>query len=105
MNTLRVTHLVLAGALAFGSAAAMAQAAIPEAGGERAQKMAAELQKRFTAADTNGDGRLTNEEAKGKMPLVYKHFDEIDAAHAGAVSMADIAAFARTQRAARKSAS
>jgi len=36
------------------------------------------------------------------MPFVYKHFDEIDSAHGGAVTLADIAAFARTKQAARK---
>jgi len=80
--------------------AALAQSA--DAG--RAAQMQAELQKRFTAADVNGDGRLTRDEAKGKMPLVFKHFDEIDAAHSGSVSMADIQAYAIAQRAARKGA-
>ena len=36
------------------------------------------------------------------MPFVYKHFDEIDATHSGAVTLADIATFARTKQAARK---
>jgi len=70
----------------------------------RAAQMQAELQKRFAAADVNGDGRLTRDEAKGKMPLVFKHFDEIDTAHSGSVSMADIQAYAIAQRAARKGA-
>jgi len=98
MNTIRLTHAALACALALGSVAAMAQAA----DGERAQKAGAELQKRFAAADANGDGKLTKEEAKGKMPMVYKHFDEIDTAHSGAVTMADIAAYARAHRGERK---
>lgn len=77
---------------------AMAQSAEPG----RAGKMGAELHKRFSAADANGDGKLTREEAKGKMPWVYSHFDAIDAPHAGSVTMQQIAAFAATQRGARQ---
>jgi hypothetical protein len=98
MNSIRFPRATLACMLALGAAGAMAQ--VPNA--ERAQKMQVELQKRFAAADANGDGKLTKDEANGKMPMVFKHFDEIDSAHGGTVTMADIAAFARTQRAARK---
>ena len=101
MNTFRFSHAALACALALGAVTAMAQTA---PGAERAPKVGAELQKRFAAADVNGDGRLTKEEAKGKMSRVYKHFDEIDAAHSGSVSIADIAAFARAHRGERKGA-
>jgi Ca2+-binding EF-hand superfamily protein len=102
MNPILLSRALLAGALALGAGAAQAQAQAPGTG--RAQRMQAELQQRFTAADANGDGRLTKDEAKDKMPFVYRHFDEIDTAHSGAVTLADIAAFARTQRAARKTA-
>ena len=77
---------------------AMAQNAEPG----RAGKMGAELQKRFSTADANGDGKLTREEAKGKMPWVYSHFDAIDAPHAGSVTMQQIAVFAAAQRAGRQ---
>lgn len=99
MNPIRPT-LALALVLLLPVDAAFAQAA----NAERARQMAAEMQKRFTAADANTDGKLTKDEAKGKMPFVYKHFDEIDSAHSGAVTLADIAAFARTKQAARKAA-
>ena len=97
MNPIRPT-LALVVLLAAGTAFAQADKS------ERAQRMAAEMQKRFAAADANADGKLTKDEAKGKMPFVHKHFDEIDAAHSGAVTLADIAAFARTKQAARKAA-
>lgn len=97
MNPIRPT-LALVALLSAGTAFAQADKA------ERAQQMAAEMQKRFAAADANADGKLTKEEAKGKMPFVYKHFDAIDSAHSGAVTLADIAAFARTKQAARKAA-
>ena len=102
MNPIRST-LCLALALSLPAGAAFAQAANGDRA-ERAQQMAAEMQKRFAAADANADGKLTKDEAKGKMPFVYKHFDEIDSTHAGAVTLADIAAFARTKQAARKPA-
>ncbi|MEP7299527.1 MAG: EF-hand domain-containing protein [Burkholderiales bacterium] len=91
---------VLVVAALIPASAAFAQSA--DAG--RAAQVQAELQKRFAAADANGDGRLTRDEAKGKMPLVYKHFDEIDTAHSGGITLADIAAFAIAQRAARPGA-
>lgn len=100
MNPNRLSRAALAlAALALPASTVFAQSA----NADGAQQRQAELQKRFAAADVNGDGRLTKDEAKGKMPFVYKHFDEIDSAHGGTVTMADIAAFARTKQAARKS--
>lgn len=95
-----ISRVVLGAVLATAAGGALAQAIDPE----RAQKMAAELQKRFAAADTNGDGRLTKEEAKGKMPMVYKNFEAIDAARAGSVSRGDIAAYVGNRRSKRNTA-
>jgi hypothetical protein len=92
-------YLGIALMLATASAGALAQAAD---GGERGRGMGMELQKRFAAADANGDGKLTRDEAKKGMPFVYKHFDEIDTAKKGEITMADIAAFARARGEARK---
>lgn len=87
-------------AIGFGSEAASAQDA--KAGrGDRAEK----LKERFTAADKNGDGKLSRDEAKAGMPFVYKHYDEIDKAHTGAITTSDIAAFAKERRAAKASGS
>ena len=77
---------------------AVAQAADPG----RGRQMAAELKKRFTDADANQDGLLSRDEAKAGMPYVHSHFDEIDTARNGRVSMAEIAAFVRGKAAARK---
>jgi nucleoid DNA-binding protein len=90
--------LALALACTLASAGALAQ----DVG--RAGRGAGEMQKRFAAADKNGDGKLSKEEAQAGMPMVFKHFDEIDKAKQGSVSLADIASFAREQRAARKGA-
>lgn len=96
-STLRALQVI--SLLALG-AAAHAQA--PKA--DRMEKARTELQKRFEAADTNKDGKLTREEAQAKMPKVYKNFDAIDAGHAGAISLADIEAFVVSKKGARKPA-
>ena len=96
--TSRTRTLAVGLALVFAAGVALAR----DAGTDRAAGRGAELQKRFAAADKNGDGKLTRDEAQAGMPMVYKHFDEIDKAKAGSVSMADIAAFARDRRGSRK---
>lgn len=90
-----VAVLALAAAASVG---AFAQAAEPD----RGRQMAAELKKRFTAADVNQDGFLSREEAKAGMPFVYLNFDAIDTARSGSLSMAAIAVFVRDKAAARK---
>jgi hypothetical protein len=47
---------------------------------------------KFTAADTNHDGKLTPEEAKAGMPKVYKNFAKIDTAKKGYVTLEAIMA-------------
>jgi Ca2+-binding EF-hand superfamily protein len=89
-------------ALAIALVAMAAGASAQDAG--HARQMGAEMQKRFAAADKNGDGRLSREEAQAGMPMVYKHFDAIDKNKQGSVSLADIAAFAHELHAARKGA-
>lgn len=50
-----------------------------------------QFNKRFAEADTNADGKLSREEAQGKMPYVASHFDEIDADKKGYVTKQDVA--------------
>jgi len=99
-NLLRQCGSIAALAALLPAGAALAQAADPG----RAAQANAELQKRFAAADANADGQLTRDEAKGKMPMVYKRFDDIDTAHKGVVTLADIQAYAIAQRGARQGA-
>jgi Ca2+-binding EF-hand superfamily protein len=94
----------LAGRVGFALVLASIAASAAAQDADRGKQIAAEMQKRFAAADKNGDGRLTKEEAQAGMPFVYKHFDEIDKNKSGSITLADIAAFAREQRAARKGA-
>ena len=93
-----VSHRVIALLLAaLPCAAAFGQQGADPA---RAAQMQAAFDKRFATADANGDGKLTKAEAEGHMPFVYKHFDEIDAAHKGFVTKDQVAAyFARVHQA------
>lgn len=95
--TRRIAPGALATLLALTSVAACAQAPA----GQRAERMQTELRKRFSAADTNVDGQLTRDEAS-KMPWVSKNFDAIDTTRKGSVTMAEIEAYAMTQRGARQ---
>jgi len=93
----------LAGRAGFALVLALIAASSAAQDVDRAKERAAEMQKRFAAADKNGDGRLTKDEARAGMPYVYQHFDEIDKAKQCSITLAEIAAYAREQRAARKS--
>lgn len=59
-----------------------------------AEKSGKTFEDSFKAADKDGDGKLTREEAKA-MPRVAKHFDEIDTDKDGTVSLEEIYASAR----------
>ena len=68
------------------------------AGAPRRQALQQTLQERFAKADANHDGQLTREEANGNMPFVAKHFEEIDAAGKGYVTIRDIQSFVIAKR-------
>lgn len=53
-----------------------------------------EIKQRFAKCDKNHDGKLTKEEAKGCMPRIYDHFDYVDSAGNGYVTVAQIEAIA-----------
>ncbi|SDM38732.1 EF-hand domain-containing protein [Polaromonas sp. JS666] len=97
--TFNLRALSIMSLLALGT---LAHAQSPNAG--RLEKARTELQKRFDAADTNKDGKLTREEAQAKMPKVYKNFDAIDTRHSGSISLADIETFLVSKKGSRKAA-
>ncbi|QGZ63249.1 EF-hand domain-containing protein [Paraburkholderia acidisoli] len=103
-----IAALVLCIVAATASISAHAQsapnAATPAASGmngARIERMLAQVQSRFAAANTTHDGKLTRDQAQAGMPRVAQHFDEIDTQHAGFVTLAQIEDFMRTRAAAR----
>ena len=92
-------------ALLLGSATAFAQTSapppVPPSAPPDAAQMRAAVSDRFAAADVNHDGKLTREEAAGKMPGVARNFDRIDKTKKGYVTLEDVQAHAKersTQR-------
>jgi Ca2+-binding EF-hand superfamily protein len=81
-------------AAALASAAIIAVAAPEGAGGHRHGAM----MERLKAADTNGDGLISKEEAQA-LPMLAKHFNEIDADQNGQLSPDEIRAFHEKMRA------
>jgi len=92
MTTVRAVAFVLVAALATP---ALAQS--PEISGRPQDK--ARFDRHFRAADKDGDGALTREEARRSLPSVYRRFNEIDADHDGRVTREEIeAAFSKRAR-------
>jgi Ca2+-binding EF-hand superfamily protein len=83
---------LIAGALA--SAAIIAVAAPEGAGGHRHGA----VMERLKAADTNGDGLISKDEAQA-LPMLAKHFNEIDTDQNGQLSPDEIRAFHEKMRA------
>jgi hypothetical protein len=90
--TILALCLALTGAL---TQSASAQTSMQPMGGnpQRMAQMAQQLQSRFANANTTQDGKLTRQQAAAGMPMVAKHFDEIDTARAGYVTLPQIEAF------------
>ena len=69
--------------------------------GSRSEKMAAKAKERFSAADTNHDGKLSRDEAASGMPRIADHFDAIDTDGDGQLSPAEIIAYVKQRRGSR----
>lgn len=83
MKTLTFIRLMLTTCLAVLAASqSLAQNIDP--------KRDALIEERFKAADKNGDGKLTLEEAKAGMPRVAANFDRIDAQKLGYITVDQI---------------
>jgi Ca2+-binding EF-hand superfamily protein len=61
-----------------------------QAQGDRRQAWLERLPERFAAADRDGDGRLTRDEARSRMPGVYQRFDALDRANRGWLTLDDL---------------
>ena len=57
------------------------------------------MAERLKAADTNGDGQISKAEAAA-LPMIAKHFDQIDANRDGQVTADELRAFHEARRAA-----
>lgn len=86
--------IVSAGAYAQASPQPAAAPAVPNPRMERAEQ---QLQSRFANANTTRDGKLTREQAAAGMPMVARHFDEIDTQRAGYITLPQIEAFMAKQ--------
>ena len=64
----------------------------------------ATMQQRFDEANTTHDGRLTQEQARARMPAVARDFAAIDTGQRGYVTVEDIRAYNRAKRTARRAA-
>jgi len=89
-------YLAILTALGLGSVALVAAAA-GEGDAPQGHHHGAE---RLHAADTNGDGLISREEAVA-LPMLAKHFDQIDTDHDGQLSKAELRASAQQHRAAQ----
>lgn len=55
----------------------------------------ATIEAKFKAADNDGDGKLTREEAKAGMPLIARNFDKLDAEKKNYLTLEQVQAAAR----------
>ena len=110
MKTMNVCFLLINTLLLSAAAPAAAQAPIgvdaqvppalrnrpaeppPAAGAALRVQALAKLEAQFRAADLDGNGSLSPEEAKG-FGFVARHFDAIDAGRRGAVTFDDLRAY------------
>ncbi|WP_206952476.1 EF-hand domain-containing protein [Trinickia acidisoli] len=65
----------------------------PASGAARLERGLQTLRDRFASANTTHDGKLTRQQAAAGMPMVARHFDEIDTQHAGFLTLAQIEAY------------
>ncbi|WP_233855735.1 EF-hand domain-containing protein [Paraburkholderia sp. HD33-4] len=88
--------------LCCASTVTFAQAAAPQGiSPQRMAQMEQQLQTRFSNANTTHDGKLTRDQAAAGMPMLARHFDEIDTQKAGYITLSQIEAFMQERGAAR----
>ncbi|MFP4895337.1 EF-hand domain-containing protein [Paraburkholderia sp. EG304] len=87
--------------LCCASTVTFAQAAAPQGiTPQRVERMEQQLQMRFSTANTTHDGKLTRDQAAAGMPMLARHFDEIDTQKAGYITLPQIEAFMQERGAA-----
>ena len=105
----QLSLIAIAGLAAFGAASVSAQSSMSPAERPAAQPGTTEqapsspggmapnrqpsdqqVSKQFQAADANGDGKLSKDEAKTGMPGVYRNFERIDTKAQGFITQEDL---------------
>ena len=96
-------YVAILTALGLASAASLvfADDATPPQPGEHHGR--GHLMEKLRAADTNGDGLISRQEAAA-LPMIAKNFDAIDTNHDGQLSMDEIKAYFQAQRQAKAAA-
>jgi Ca2+-binding EF-hand superfamily protein len=84
-------HASLLRAAVIGAAIAGVGLALAQQQSDPAKRDAM-IEARFKAADKDGDGKLTQDEAAAGMPRVAKNFDKIDKERKGYVTLDEIRA-------------
>lgn len=92
MNKLTVTAIATSLGI-FSTAFAFAQTPADPAKSEKREQRASHMQERLKAADKNGDGKISREEATASLPKLSKHFDQIDANKDGFISKDEMKAW------------
>lgn len=70
-----------------------------------AGRAAGRFHQRFDQANITHDGKLTLQQARdGNMPAVARHFNEIDTAHKGYITMDDVRAYRQNMMTQRRAA-
>ena len=103
MKPVTVT-LIAASLTTLAASFAFAQSPTAPADPAKTERRAAHMQERLKAADKNGDGKISREEAAASLPKLAKHFDKIDANKDGYITKEEIKAW-HDRHAARKAAS
>jgi ABC-type nitrate/sulfonate/bicarbonate transport system substrate-binding protein len=102
--SLILRRTALAAALSLAAGAAMAQTPAPADAAPppaHAAHTHMTLKERFAQANTTNDGKLTLDQARAGMPMVARHFAAMDKDNKGYVTLDDIHAYLKAQRAAR----
>lgn len=93
--------LLAAVLLCCASTVTFAQAVAPQGiDQQRMERMEQQLQTRFANANVTHDGKLTRDQAAAGMPMLARHFDEIDTQKTGYVTLPQIEAFMQERAAA-----
>jgi len=61
--------------------------------GKKSENINAKIDQLFKSVDTNGNGKISKEEAEQKAPAIAENFDKIDANHDGALNKKEFKAF------------